>query len=349
MGEVFNDVFHSLKISLPSCFSIGDYMIVVIILKSLIAYTMNLELTTATGYLTSYYSLFLFSIGYGLNESIGIYCAQSWGSKDSHDRGKMYLMYKQACVIMIIYYLTVTTPLSFFFKRFLVNVIGANPEVAIYAQKLVMYCLPGLFIRSMTDIFKSYAQAQDIIAQLGYFTLMNLIIVPFYAYFLIVYMDLGAIAYGLSIFIYEIGNTIIAVLVWKNMIHEDTKKTHLKLGYKFGWFLCESIKNLLTILHVFLAYESVIVIISQLHDDGQLGAYTILFNVGEALRLIAKGFTIYGRTEVNKYIGKGWFKTAKSVYFKIFTILVCLSAIIHVLLLIGFHFLFKRPLVHPDI
>jgi Na+-driven multidrug efflux pump len=94
---------------------------------------MNLELTTATGYLTSYYAMLLFSPVYGFSESIGIYCAQAWGSEDKNDRKKMYLMFKQACFLMAVYFLCVTTPLAFFFEDFLVNWIGATPEVAAYA------------------------------------------------------------------------------------------------------------------------------------------------------------------------------------------------------------------------
>ena len=69
----------------------------------------------------------------------------------------MYLMYKQACVIMIVYYILVPVPLSFFFEDFLVRAINASPSVASYSKELVLYCIPGLFVRSLTDIFKSYA------------------------------------------------------------------------------------------------------------------------------------------------------------------------------------------------
>ena len=157
--EMLKTVIANLKISLPSCFSIGDYMIVILILKTLIAHTMNLELTTATGYLTTYYNLLLFGVAYGFNESIGIYCAQAWGSNDLTDRNKMFLMFKQAAVMTILYYLTIIVPLSFFFEFVLVNWVGARPEVDEASQQLVIYCLPGMFIRSMTDLFKSYAQA----------------------------------------------------------------------------------------------------------------------------------------------------------------------------------------------
>ena len=84
--------------------------------------------------MTKFYSLLLFAIGYGLNESIGIYCAQAWGSKNAVDKEKMFLMYKQACLIMIIYYIFVRIPLSFFFEDFLVKTIKANPIVASYSK-----------------------------------------------------------------------------------------------------------------------------------------------------------------------------------------------------------------------
>jgi hypothetical protein len=37
--EVLKDLLINLKISLPSCFSLGDYMIVLLITKALLAYT----------------------------------------------------------------------------------------------------------------------------------------------------------------------------------------------------------------------------------------------------------------------------------------------------------------------
>jgi MatE len=302
--QTLKDIIYSLKMSLPSCFSIGDYMIVVLIIKSLTAYTMDLELTTSTGYLTTYYNVLLFAVGGGLNDSIGIYCAQAWGSKKPGDLNKMYLMYKQSILIIIVYFLVIITPLAFFFESFLYNIVGANPRVAEVSQKLVIYCLPALFIRSLTDLFKSYANAQEIIQELGYFTLINLAIVPFYSYLFINKLNLGSLAYGLCLFTYECGNIIIAVVVSKYYMIAECKTTTISISHKFGWFLCESAKNSATVLHIFLAYESVTLIISQLHDDAQLGAYTILVTLGEAIRLIAKGFSIYGRTEVNKFIGK---------------------------------------------
>ena len=73
--------------------------------------------------------------------------------------------------------------------------------------------------------------------------------------------------------------------------------------------------------------------------------------MGEALRLIAKGFTIFGRTEVNKYIGKGQFKNAKSIFFNILLILTILAVIIHALLYFLFSYFSSMgvKIVHPDI
>jgi hypothetical protein len=173
--------------------------------------------------MTTYYSLMLFAVGQGLNDSIGIYCAQAWGSNNSSQKNKMFLMYKQACFLMTIYYFLVPVPLSFFFEKFLINVVKTNSTVAAYSQHLVLCCIPGLFVRSLTDIFKSYAQAQEIIAELGYFTLLNLITVPFQSYFFIVFLNLGAVGFGISLLIYELGNTLIAFLVFKNMMKPECK------------------------------------------------------------------------------------------------------------------------------
>ena len=347
--DVMKDLLKNLKISLPSCFSLGDYMIVLLITKALLAFTQNLELTTATGYMTTFFSLLLFAIGYGLNESIGIYCAQAWGSEDRKDRDKMFLMFKQACLIMVVYYIIVTVPLSFFFEDFLLGTVKARPLVAAYAKELVLYCIPGLFIRSLTDIFKSYAQAQEIIEELGYFTLVNLVTVPFQSYFFIVFLEMGAMGMGMSLLVYELGNTLIAAVVFKNMIKDECKTTSYKLSHNFCWFFVESIKNTLTTLHILIAYESVTLIIAMLHDDGQLGAYSILITVGEALRLIAKGFIIYGRTQINKFIGRGLHQTAKSLFFKVLVVLICFSALVHVIMFGVFSVAFTKPLVHPDI
>lgn len=154
---------------------------------------------------------------------------------------------------------------------------------------------------------------------------------------------------GLSLLAYELGNTLIATLVFKNMIKNECKKTSYPLSHNFCWFFVESVKNTLTVLHILIAYESVTIIIGLLHDNGQLGAYSILVTVGEALRLIAKGFIIYGRTQINKFIGKGLNSIAKSLFFKVLAILMCFSALVHFLMYILFSIAFTKPLVHADI
>jgi Na+-driven multidrug efflux pump len=156
---MFKDVITNLKVSLPSIFSVGDYLLVVIILKSLVANNRNLEFTAATGYMTAYFSLMYFAVSQGVNESVGIYCAQAWGSKDKKDRGRMFLMLKQAFLFLFLNYICSVIPMTFFVKSFLLEVVNVNMKTADYTQMLIYYCLPALFIRGLTDILKSYAQA----------------------------------------------------------------------------------------------------------------------------------------------------------------------------------------------
>lgn len=73
---------------------------------------------------------------------------------------------------------------------------------------------------------------------------------------------------GISLLVYEIGNTLIAWLVFENLVKPECKTTCYKLTHHFGWFFIESIKNTLTTLHILIAYESVTIIIAMLHDDG---------------------------------------------------------------------------------
>jgi hypothetical protein len=86
-----------------------------------------------------------------------------------------------------------------------------------------------------------------------------------------------------------------------------------------------------------------------LHDDGQLGAYTILITVGEALRLISKGFIIHGRTKINKLIGRNMNQTAKKLYHHVLFVLLFFAAVIHILIYMIFSVAFTKPIVHPSI
>ena len=89
-----------------------------------------------------------------------------------------------------------------------------------------------------------------------------MLIVPFYSYFFIIYLNLGAMSYGLSIFVYECGNVLIAIMLWKRMVHEDTKSTVHSFSHRLTWYSCESAKNMLTVIHIFIAYECVTLIIA---------------------------------------------------------------------------------------
>jgi Na+-driven multidrug efflux pump len=257
-----------------------------------------------------------FALSCGVKESVGIYCAQAWGSRDRKDRNRMFLMLKQAILILCLNYFLAIVPLSFLVKKFLIKVMHTNTLTADYAQQLIFFCLPALFVRGITDTFKSYAQAQDIIAQVGYYTLINLVCVPFYTYLLIYKLELGPFGYGLSLLIYEFGSSIVALVVFKKLIHEDTKSTTLSVTLKFRWFACQVLKNFLTVFHIYMAYESVIFILTSLHDEAQIGAYTIMFSLTDMLRDFSNGFSIFGKVETNKLLGKKEYQKSKRLYFK---------------------------------
>jgi Na+-driven multidrug efflux pump len=206
-----------------------------------------------------------------------------------------------------------------------------------------------LFVRGFTDIFKSYAQAQDIIAEIGYYTMINLVIFPFYAYIFLNFLQLGPLGYGLSLLIYELGNCIIGFFVFKYLIHSDTKSTDIPISDRLGWYICEIVKNFVTMAQMFIAYNSVILILSSLHDEAQIGAYTIMISVGEMVRNSSRGFSVYGRTEVSKLLGKKDFKNAKTVYFKMLGFLVLFCVVIHIILIGVSLAAFKRPLFQADV
>lgn len=95
-----------------------------------------------------------------------------------------------------------------------------------------------------------------------------------------------------------------AYYVFTHLIHPDTKSTDLPFKDRLGWFMCEIGKNILTMLHIFLAFESVIFILSLQGDESQIGAYTIMFSIFDMLRNVSRGFSILGKIEVSKLLGR---------------------------------------------
>jgi len=82
-------------------------------------------------------------------------------------------------------------------------------------SNLVLYSLPGVFLKIITDCYKTFVYCQGKYFLLGGSCLVNLILMTLYSHFFIVTRGMGHLGYGLSLFLLELGNLGICIYFHK--------------------------------------------------------------------------------------------------------------------------------------
>jgi Na+-driven multidrug efflux pump len=188
------------RYGIPSAFSIGDYFMCSLLLKFLVAATEDHELAAATAYYTAFFSCLMQAMNLGIIETQGIFGSQAFGNKDFQ---YLHLLLRQSVFTSTLMFLIFTIPPSFFIKTAL-EAVGIDHIIAERSQNLVVYALPGMFLRIINDNLKTFIQSQGHMRSLGIANIMvYLPLIPF-SYFTIVKWHLGAMSFGLSIMFYEV-------------------------------------------------------------------------------------------------------------------------------------------------
>lgn len=302
-SKIFQVQLKTLYYLIPNIFSTGDFLIAVVILKLLISSTKFSALKSATEYHNSILEVLVYTFNFGLNETLGIFGSQAY-SKGKKER--LRLLLEQAIRIGIGLFAVVSIPVWYLSKDFL-KIYGTgqlSEETAGVFANLVLYSLPGVFLKIITDCYKTFVYCQGKYFLLGGLCFINLILMTFYSHFFIVVMEWNHFGYGLSLFLLEMGNVAICIYFHRNKIDPRCRRLRYRLNFNRSWFTCQWIKNSFTEYHFWITIELSAFTLSLIGSQKQIQAYSILVHILNAFIAIAYGMNVYPRTKINYCIGK---------------------------------------------
>ena len=92
------------------------------------------------------------------------------------------------------------------------------------------------------------------------------------------------------------------------MIDKKYRDTELPIFDKFWWFLIEVIKNVSGTYYDWLAWESILLIVTLTHDNSQVAAFSIFITVVMIMDFIVIGANVEPRNIVNSLLKLGKFR-----------------------------------------
>lgn len=234
-------MLESIKKGIPSAFATGDYVLVLLICKTILAIKGDPNLSEAAAYFTVFYSIMCHCFSYAITDAQG-----AAGSKfiGRGDYDKAFMTLKQCLVISGIFFITLTVIPGLFAGKIL-GIFGADKKIMPLTQELILWSLPGIYVRLLNDCFKTFIQNQGFISELGFSTMKPLAIVPFLSYIILVHFKLRASSFGIIILIYE----LLMIIVCSSYFSSDIDSSKLdsgdlKLDVGLKYLVNETLKTL---------------------------------------------------------------------------------------------------------
>jgi len=300
----------TIKESLSSILIYSDYYFATLILTLFLAKTHPSEDVAATGYMLGYYSVSLFALNIGVVQNVAIYAAQAFGVKDFH---KMNQLLRQGIVAVMILIIFVLIP-GGIFSHLLLQALWVPENVALLGRASILWMLPGLTMRSITEMFKSFLQAQKIISEIGYANMFTFVIFLIYSSIIMLWLKMGHPGFGICIFLMELSNMLVCLYLYLRKAIPESRSTIVSWTENFLWFSWEALKTTATYWMVTAISEVIVIILTKYSTTDHVSAFTITFGFANVHFFIAESLSVYPRTIVNMCIGKREMKGAKSIY-----------------------------------
>lgn len=285
---------------MPASLCYGDYYICSLICRILLSTNEDINLVASTGYLHAYIGIFMQCMVQGEIEYQGIMGSQAYGA-GNYKRVNLYL--RQAMFVGLCMFGVFTLLPSFFIEDILF-MVGVENELVETSKQLILWGLPAMGMRIISDNFKTFVVNQGYLKRAGLTLGANMIIFSVVAYLMIVTYDLGAAGMGMSVFFYELTAFIaMYIFVYKDNTDERCKDMSLPLFKDFGKFFWPSVKIVLVEYPIYWLYNCLNVIVGWTNSKEELAAYSLGYTLMLVMVHLMNGFNIFTRTQLNYSIG----------------------------------------------
>lgn len=299
----------SIKEGIPNSLLTGDYYILISIIKNCLIALGNDPVTTASAYFTVYFSLLLHTVNYALIDAQGILGSQHIGEVMQK---KACLRLKQSIFLGLFLFIFSAVLPSFFYERFLFNFLDLPANVSEISQRMVIWSLPGMALRTISDCLKTFLQNHKRSVNVGYSYLLLLIFTSILTFILINLGGMKEESVGVILFFYEFFGLIICLFFLWGL--RGTEYLDFSLEYKTEFKLF--IKNFINFYFVDFpgnfVFESQNFLVTLTHSNAQIMIYSILSSLIFNHYSLNSGFVVNVRTMLNRAIGEKDFVKVKN-------------------------------------
>lgn len=309
-------------------------------MKNFLISTGNAQLAASSAYFTVFFSILLHITNLAISDTQGILGSNDIGEKKHKNA---FMKFKQGIVLGIaLFFITCVLP-SFFYAGFLTYFLDIDEGLAISSQKMVIWALPAMFVRTVNDSLKTFLQNHKFSRMLGYCYVGLITCFTILGGVLVFIVKLEESSVGVVLFFFELSGVLFGTYFFlqlkKKEGWEEVNYSLSEVSKDFEIFVENFISFWIMDSPIFLMYEFQNVIISFTYSNEQIAVYTLNSTLTFVITSLSSGFTIQTRTMINREIGRKNFEKVIH-YLKGFQIFfVVLGVVAGVFIFIGFSLL----------
>lgn len=295
-----------------------------------------------SAFFTVYFSLLLHVTNLALNDTQGIIGSKQVGKRDYQT---VFTTLKQSIIVGFIMLLIFCYLPALFYSSLLESYFQIDSELARMSQRMVVWALPAMAIRTLNDCLKTFLQNYECSKDLGkkYVVLITICIIL--SGVSIYVLKLGESSLGIILFIFEFSGVLICIYEFQKLKKreewEDLDYSLKGASKDIKHFLVEFIDYYVMDAPPYFMFEVSNFIISLTYSNEQIAIYTLNSTLIFVIYSFSVGFTILARTSMNQEMGKKNFKNVIR-YLKGFkTFFLILAAILSALNFAVFWILIK--------
>lgn len=236
-------------------------------------------------------------------------------------------------------------PFAYFIDLFMENLLKFDKEISKNTKLIILFSLPGIFLRCLNEILKNYLKIFSLIENLTNKLLIIALITIYTGHFIIVKLNLLKIGVGLIIFLNELAVLVTQIYIIVRDIDEEMRFSGLEITKDFKKNLKEVSKTLISVIPTCFIQNLPTVLIGISHNYHEVIALNILLNIEIIDSSLISGFSISPWKKINKNLAENNFENAYKVYRSYVKSYSLVSLVFFVLYFVIFRFLGKSELL----
>lgn len=294
----------------PNSMISADYYILMAIIKTCYTAVEDQKLASAAAYFTIFYSLFLHNVNYAIIDTLGILGSKDIGASNFNFAA---LRLKQSLFVGYVLFIILNVVPSFFYSDILINYLHVESNFAEASREMVMWALPAMSVRILTDFLKTFLQNYKVTQKLGYLYMILMVIFLPLVYLVINVLEMGEIGVGLILLAFELSGLLVCLNLMSDFLGTVRLDFSLSVWNQLGYFLSNFLSNFMIDYPASLVYEFQYLILILAVSNSHLLAFSSIATFGMCFYYASFGFSVEPRTIINRLLGAKMYQEAADV------------------------------------